>query len=121
MQRLFSTFPNDWPGSGLLLLRCAAAIALIADSILGFVPHEAGTALALPALGIALALAFALGVFTPAVGIAVAAIELWYAMQSEWPDYSHVLVAIIGISLTMLGPGTWSIDARIYGRKRIDL
>jgi hypothetical protein len=29
--------------------------------------------------------------------------------------------ALIGMSLVMLGPGSWSIDARLYGRKRIDL
>lgn len=32
-----------------------------------------------------------------------------------------MLLALIGVSLVMLGPGAWSIDARVYGRKRIDL
>ena len=29
LQRLFSTFPNSWPGFGLLLLRLGVGIALI--------------------------------------------------------------------------------------------
>jgi uncharacterized membrane protein YphA (DoxX/SURF4 family) len=32
---------------------------------------------------------------------------------------SHLLLAILGISLAMLGPGAWSIDALLFGRKRI--
>jgi len=29
--------------------------------------------------------------------------------------------AAIAVSLVMLGPGAWSIDRRLFGRKRIDL
>jgi uncharacterized membrane protein YphA (DoxX/SURF4 family) len=32
---------------------------------------------------------------------------------------SHILLAILAISLAMLGPGAWSVDAQIFGRKRI--
>jgi uncharacterized membrane protein YphA (DoxX/SURF4 family) len=32
---------------------------------------------------------------------------------------SHILLAILGISLAMLGPGAWSIDSLVFGRKRI--
>jgi hypothetical protein len=30
-----------------------------------------------------------------------------------------VVAAALGISLAMLGPGAWSLDARIFGRKRL--
>ena len=120
MQRLFSTFPNGWPGAGLLLLRCSVATALLADSVAGLNPDQAAIELLLRVTGIALALALALGVFTPVVGIAVAAAEAWYAMQGGWSGH-HLLVAIVAVGLAMLGPGNWSIDARLYGRTRIDL
>jgi hypothetical protein len=29
------------------------------------------------------------------------------------------LLGILGISLAMLGPGAWSVDALLFGRKRI--
>jgi putative oxidoreductase len=32
----------------------------------------------------------------------------------------HVLVATAAAALAMTGPGAWSIDARLFGRKRID-
>jgi putative oxidoreductase len=37
LQRLFSTFPNSWPGFGLLLLRTCLGIALIFLGIAGMV------------------------------------------------------------------------------------
>jgi hypothetical protein len=33
----------------------------------------------------------------------------------------HVLPAAMGVSLVMLGPGAWSVDALLFGRKRIDI
>jgi hypothetical protein len=36
LQRLFSTFPDGWPGFGLLLLRLGARIALVCLAISTF-------------------------------------------------------------------------------------
>jgi uncharacterized membrane protein YphA (DoxX/SURF4 family) len=35
--------------------------------------------------------------------------------------WMHIFVAVLCISLAMLGPGVWSIDARLFGRKRFDI
>jgi len=121
MQRLFSTFPNGWPGTGLMLLRCAAAFALISDSVAGFTPAAPGSTLFLPTLGIAVGLLLVAGLWTPVAAIALVTIELGYATQHVWTDHSHTFVAVVGVSLAMLGPGTWSVDASLYGRMRIDL
>jgi hypothetical protein len=32
-----------------------------------------------------------------------------------------ILLATIGVALAWLGPGVWSIDARLFGWKRIDV
>jgi hypothetical protein len=34
------------------------------------------------------------------------------------PIETHIVLATIGVSLALLGPGAWSIDARLYGRRR---
>lgn len=30
----------------------------------------------------------------------------------------HVFLAVLAVGLAMLGPGAWSVDARLFGRKR---
>ncbi len=31
------------------------------------------------------------------------------------------MLGVLGAVLAMVGPGAWSIDARLFGRKRIDM
>ena len=31
----------------------------------------------------------------------------------------HIVLAALGVALAMIGPGAWSVDARLFGRKRI--
>ena len=62
-----------------------------------------------------------LGLWTPLGGALVAAALGWLAFRHGAPNASPLIIAVIGVSLTMLGPGAWSIDARLYGRKRIDI
>jgi hypothetical protein len=52
--------------------------------------------------------------------MAQAIIEVWIGI-GEGSMTLHVIVASIGLSLAMLGPGAWSVDARLFGRKRIDV
>jgi hypothetical protein len=32
---------------------------------------------------------------------------------------SALIATALGVGLAMLGPGAWSLDARIFGRKRL--
>lgn len=61
------------------------------------------------------------GLWTPLVGAFQAIIELWLAFGHGSESTLHLLLAALGISLIMLGPGAWSLDARLFGRKRIDI
>lgn len=56
--------------------------------------------------------------FAAALQVILDGMFAFAGMAFEWP---HLIHALIGLSLVMLGPGYWSIDARLYGRKRIDL
>jgi hypothetical protein len=121
MQRLYSTFPGAWPGFGLLVLRCVAAIALIAcahaDGWLSFAP---AVLLVDGAIVVASALLIG-GLWTPVAGIAQALLELYSHFSGMAVELNHVLWAIVGLCVAMLGPGACSIDSHIFGRKRIDL
>jgi uncharacterized membrane protein YphA (DoxX/SURF4 family) len=61
------------------------------------------------------------GFWTPFAAAFQAILEGVLAFSGAAFESTHVTHALIGLSLVMLGPGSWSIDARLYGRKRIDL
>ena len=59
------------------------------------------------------------GLWTPVTGVLVAALEIGiFVLQSEDP-WLHLLLATLGICLALVGPGVWSVDARLFGWKRI--
>lgn len=53
------------------------------------------------------------------MGAAEAGAELLMAFSRPAAYENHLLLAVLAISLAMLGPGAWSIDALLFGRKRI--
>jgi uncharacterized membrane protein YphA (DoxX/SURF4 family) len=126
LQRLFSTFPDGWPGFGLLLLRLGAGTALaclgISELFRAF-PEPITVARDLVAAigGIFLLV----GLWTPLMGGLAAANELLvaFSMYSSQRDvqWIHVLLAVLTAGVAMLGPGAWSVDARLFGRKRFDI
>jgi putative oxidoreductase len=125
VQRLFSTFANGWPGIGLLLLRLLIAAALIHFGIIGLRQESPFLILALQAVGMAAALFILLGLWTPAAGAVVAVVKIWIALSRylfhSGDPWIPAIQAFMGAALAMIGPGAWSVDARLFGRKHIDL
>jgi len=121
MQRLYSTFPNGVPGGGLLLLRFAAGFPLIlhgAALLQGTADVTAAgvSLMALLAGGLLIA-----GLWTPYAGVLQTLVDVWLGVRSGTLADTHLVRATLGLSLAALGPGAWSIDARLFGRKRIDV
>jgi putative oxidoreductase len=61
------------------------------------------------------------GLWTPVMGALIALDELWIAFSySLQPDSRliHIFLAVLAAGVAMLGPGAWSIDARLFGRRR---
>jgi hypothetical protein len=118
MQRLFSTFPGAWPGVALLLLRCVAAVALIACTN-GMWPSLEPALLLEHGLTIMTAMMLIGGLWTPVAGVAQALLELYSNFAAA--DLNHILWAAVGLCVAMLGPGACSIDSRAFGRRRIEV
>ena len=125
MQRLFSNFADGWPGAGLLLLRLLTGGALIHFGISSIREGPAPLTVALQAIGIATAVLLLVGMLTPVSGMLAAAAKVWIAVSRFSSDSGDPWVtlaqAILAAVLAMIGPGAWSIDARRFGRKHIDL
>jgi putative oxidoreductase len=118
LQRLFSTFADGWPGGGILLLRLLAGGALI-DRGIAATSAGADTGLVLQIAGAAAGLLILGGLWTPVVGGLAGMVEAWIAFTQPGTQSWAIMLAGLGVSLAMIGPGAWSIDARLYGRKQI--
>ena len=121
MQRLFSTFPDSWPGAGLLLLRLTAAVPLIIRGISELQGAPQLVSLMLAGAAVAGGGFLLFGLWTPFAAAAEVFVELWSVSSRTAHHESSILLAALAASLVMLGPGAWSIDARVFGRRRIDI
>lgn len=61
------------------------------------------------------------GLWTPVTGATVAITELWIGFSHGYGPSMSVMLAGLCAALALLGPGAWSVDARLYGWKRIEI
>jgi hypothetical protein len=120
VRRLYSTFAGGWPGTGLLLMRSVMGAVLVvrAASRLWTDPPLNVTIFAV--LSMAAGILLIVGLWTPIVGTSVALIEVCKMIMLSGDRWVWLLLGTAGAALAMLGPGLWSIDARLFGWKRIE-
>jgi uncharacterized membrane protein YphA (DoxX/SURF4 family) len=126
--RLFFSFPGGMPGTVLLLLRAVFGIALLLEG--GFYLEEAHPAPAASLVGFS-ALVFGsmlvFGFLTPIIGALVALGVLGVTLSvlpscmpnlfDSRPAQIFALTMLLGV--IGLGPGRFSVDARVFGRREI--
>lgn len=129
MQRTWCTFPGGWPGAGLLLLRAAVGLALVLQAVscmlacsdFGFLE------LMIDLLRITSAAMLLIGFLTPTACILAALLSLGSAFS--WipaPGFdlfqdkmTFGLIIVVALAIMCLGPGSLSLDSRLFGRREI--
>ena len=121
MRRLFSNFARGWPGIGLLLIRIAAGVSLIIHGLQTFQVGETPASLVLSLLAIGDGALLLAGLWTPIAGFLVIAIAIEQTITHHENPYPAILLATIGAALALVGPGALSMDAWLFGWKKIDI
>jgi uncharacterized membrane protein YphA (DoxX/SURF4 family) len=116
MQRLYSMFPQGGPGLGLLLLRIATAAMFAFDITHRFNFSSPALYWAVVSLIGLISLSLCLGFLTPILAViagVTAVANLFLADQSG--NVVYVLRILTSAALFFLGPGAYSVDAKLFG------
>jgi len=98
-------------------MRVVGGVALISTAIMRL---QTG-AVVIPILAIITGLLLMAGLWTPVAGSLVAIIGIWRTVNHISDPWAGMLLATLGAALALVGPGAWSVDARLFGWKRIDV
>jgi hypothetical protein len=131
VQRAFSSFPSGCPGAALFLLRLTAGgiAGLQASIILAGAKGAAGGDVLISTLAMILASALMVGFMTPVAAMLVTVGGVFVMLDADiartltlfesWTARAEFIV--LCAVLTCLGPGSFSLDARLYGRREIQV
>ena len=112
-------FPGRAPGVALLLLRVSIGAGVVLNGSLRF-PSVLGD-WDLPAR-LALDLLLLAGIFTPWVALLTGILTIVDVVSLGWPCAPVAFLTVINaLALTLLGPGAYSADARMFGRRLLVL
>ena len=106
-------------------MRLLTSLALIHFGIDGVLASPPLTTVVLQVIGIGAGILLLVGLWTPLTGALAAIVKVAIALlryfSHSGDPWISILQAVLSAVLAMVGPGAWSIDARLFGRKRIDM
>jgi putative oxidoreductase len=101
-------------------MRLSAGLAMVVEGVLALLGALPQGAVLFQTLSIGLGLLLLAGLWTPVAGALVAAEALWNVFSSGDP-WRWIMLSTLGAALALIGPGAWSIDARLFGWRRLEI
>ena len=119
-------FPSGPPGIGLLIARTALGLVFIIQGRFCLIDIDPGSRLA-GACAAFLGGVLAIGFLTPIAGIlgALGGLLVVLSIIPGWSSplshsvYALFLIGVILVEILLAGPGAYSIDSRIFGRREV--
>jgi putative oxidoreductase len=102
-------------------MRLVVGIALVVHGVTALQSGPPIVLTTLDVLATGAGILLLLGLWTPIAGALVTVFELWDTFSRLHDPWTHILLGTLGAGLALLGPGAWSVDARLFGWKRIDI
>jgi putative oxidoreductase len=119
VRRLFSTFAHGSPGLGLLLLRLAVGVALASHAVTALPSGPPVGPTVLNVLAGVVGILLLLGLWTPVAGTLLAVVASLSAVMHPSDPWNGIFLGTLGAALALVGPGAWSVDAYLFGWRRI--
>ncbi len=101
-------------------MRLVAGIALVVQAVSALLAGPPLAPALFQAASIGLGILLVAGLWTPIVGTLLAVEALWNVLSTEHPS-RWIMLATLGAALVLIGPGAWSVDARLFGWKRFEI
>jgi len=128
LQRTFSGFPTGYPGLALLLLRLVVGGAASWQAWM-LITTNHGALIVVASVAVVTGLALIIGFMTPIASVLLSAGGLLLTVDASTALHlslfesglARIEFIVISAALIPLGPGALSLDARLYGRREIEV
>lgn len=102
-------------------MRATAGFALLSHGIAALTGGAAPAYAALHLLCAAIGALLVAGMWTPIVGALAAVGAILHGWSNPADAGFHALLAAHAAALALLGPGAWSVDAHLFGWRRVEI
>jgi putative oxidoreductase len=120
VRRSFSNFARGWPATGLLVIRSLVGLTVINHEIRLLLRSPLELSSAISVALILSGILLIIGLWTPIAAILAGVLQVPNSLHCVDP-WMCLRLGIFASALAMVGPGGWSVDARLFGWKRLEV